>query len=242
MSKIISVIPARSGSKGVQNKNIRKIAGYPMLEWAVSASLRSAYIDRTLVSTDSEVYAKVARECGAEVPFLRPAEISRDNSSDYEVIKHVLDWLEEYKNLPEYIAYIRPTSPLRDPNIIGDAIKAFIHAPDATSLRSVHPMSESAYKTFEIDDSGVMKQVGASDTNIDAANRPRQEFPTTYVANGYIDVLSVKFIRSTGLIHGSRAKPFITPIIEEVDTEQDLKLLEHRCSLDPSIISMLFGE
>ena len=238
MSKVIALIPARSGSKGVKDKNIRNLGGYPLLAWSILACKKCALIDKVIVSTDSEKYASIARKFGAEVPFLRPPEISSDLSTDLEFIDHAIKKMESANEIPEYIAHIRPTSPLRDPNILKIAIELFVADKGASALRSVHKMSESAFKSFEITSHGVLKGFGVDDTNIDGSNSARQIYPETYVANGYIDVLSVDFIRERGLLHGSRVKPMITPVINEVDTEEDFMFLEYQVATNPSFSSL----
>lgn len=238
MSKIIALIPARSGSKGVKNKNIRNLGGYPLLAWSIVACQKCSLIDKVIVSTDSEEYASLARQFSAEVPFLRPPEISSDLSTDLEFMDHAMQELENLGELPSYIAHIRPTSPLRDPTVLTKAIDSFIADKGVTALRSVHKMSESAFKSFEISSGGMLKRLGANDTNIDGANSARQIHPETYVANGYIDVLSVDFIRSKGLLHGGRVRPMITPVINEVDTEEDFTFLEYQVATNPNFLSI----
>ena len=241
MPSIVALIPARSGSKGVVHKNIRLLGGHQLLEWSIRACQLTPSIDRIIVSTDSEQYAKNAREMGADVPFLRPAQISTDRSTDYDFVRHALDWLSKNGGEPDYIAHIRPTTPLRVPSLIDEAIDLFIQNRRATALRSVHSMAESAYKTFEIAEAGQLKQVGASSTNLDAANGARQGFPKTYIANGYVDVLSTQFIRKASLIHGDYVLPFITPSVTEVDTDDDFKLLEYEIMKNPEILNKIFG-
>lgn len=240
MPSIVAVIPARSGSKGVPNKNVRELGGHPLIEWSIAVCKLTQTIERILVSTDSEEYAELARNMGAEAPFLRPAEISGDKATDYDFIKHVLDWLAQNGDEPEYIVHIRPTTPFRDPALIDEAVRLFIKSPHATALRSVHPMSESAYKTFEIASEGQLKRVASESTELDVANNPRQEFPSTYIANGYVDVLSTAFIRKTSLIHGHFVLPFISPVVNEVDTEGDFRLLELELFKHPEIIQRIF--
>ena len=145
MTKVLALIPARAGSKGVPDKNTRPLGGYPLLAWSIAACRKSKAIDRVIVSTDSPDYAALAREAGAEAPFLRPQEISGDLSTDYEFITHALDWLQEHGDMPDYVVHMRPTTPVRTPKIIDEAIEAFMKAPDASALRSVHEMPESAY-------------------------------------------------------------------------------------------------
>ena len=241
MAKVVALIPARAGSKGVPNKNIRLLGGHSLLAWSITACLKSATIDRVIVSTDSAEYASLAIKLGAEAPFLRPVEISGDRSTDYDFIVHAIDWLAAEKGAPEYLVHIRPTTPLRDPKMIDDAVAAFMAAPDATALRSVHEMSESAYKTFEIAAGGQLKRLGTDNTELDSANNARQQFPSTYQANGYVDVLSTAFIRKAKLIHGDHVIPFITPTVVEVDTEDDFAHLEFQLTQMPSILQKLFN-
>ncbi|WP_114009366.1 cytidylyltransferase domain-containing protein [Cohaesibacter intestini] len=242
MSEIIALIPARGGSKGVPNKNIRPLAGHSLLEWSIAACLKSKRIDRTIVTTDSEEYRQLALSLGAEAPFLRPAEISQDRSQDIEFVLHALDWLKEHDSEPRLIVQIRPTTPMRDPALIDAAIAAFEASSTATSLRSVHEMSESAYKTFEINQDGILACVGTGSTALDAANRARQACPTTYFPNGYVDVLSTDFIRRTGLMNGDHVLPFLTPVSLEVDSEDDFRHIEYRVSQEPEILDLLFDE
>ncbi len=242
IDKVIALIPARAGSKGVPNKNIRPLGGYPLIAWSIMAAKKSRCIDRVIVSTDSEEYAKLAIKFGAEAPFLRPSEISGDRSTDYDCIAHALDWLLLNGGEPQFIVHIRPTTPFRNPSFIDSAIEAFQNSPkNITALRSAHEMPESAYKTFEISEVGRFKRVGSESTALDLANNARQQFPTTYQANGYVDVLSTHFIRESGLIHGDWVLPFITPSVVEVDTEDEFLFLEYQLSRAPSIISKLFN-
>ncbi len=241
MAKVVALIPARAGSKGVPNKNVRLLGGHSLLAWSIAACLKSSTIDRVIVSTDSAEYAALAQKLGAEAPFLRPAAISGDRSTDYDFIVHALDWLAAEEGEPDYLVHIRPTTPLRDPRLIDDAVAAFIAAPNATALRSVQEMPESAYKTFEMAAGGQLKRLGADNTDLDSANNARQQFPNTYQANGYVDVLSTAFIRKAKLIHGDHVIPFVTPTVVEVDTEDDFAHLEFQLSQAPGILQKLFN-
>lgn len=241
MSNVVALIPARAGSKGVSHKNIKNLGGHPLIEWSIKACLKSGLIDRVIVSTDSQEYADLAVKLGAEAPFLRPVAISGDRSTDYDFVVHALDWFAANGGEPELLAHIRPTTPYRAPALIDEAINAFRNEPKATALRSVHEMSESAYKTFEIAPAGQLKRLGADSTALDAANNARQQFPATYQANGYVDVLSSCFVRSHGLIHGDWVMPFITPTVVEVDTEDDFAHLEFLLDRNPEIAHQLFA-
>lgn len=241
MSSIVALIPARAGSKGVPHKNIKPLGGRPLIEWSIKACLKSQLIDRVIVSTDSPEYAELAIELGAEAPFLRPSEISADRSTDYDFIVHALDWLAANGGEPQHVVHIRPTTPYRNPALVDEAIKAFRSEPRATALRSVHEMSESAYKTFEIAPAGQLKRLGSDSTSLDAANNARQQFPATYQANGYVDVLSSRFIRTNGLIHGDWVMPFVTPSVIEVDTIDDFVYLEFLLDRNRAFFDKLFA-
>ena len=239
MPKTLALIPARAGSKGVPHKNIRLLGGYPLIAWTIAACRKAKLLDQIIVSTDSLKYAALAKKYNAEAPFLRPKQVSSDYSTDYEFILHALNWISARGEEPDYIVHMRPTTPLRNPVIIDQAIQAFINNSEATALRSVHEMSESAYKTFEIDTNGLLKSFGNS-ISLDIVNNARQSFPKTFMANGYIDVLSTAFIRETGLLHGNHVVPFITPEVTEVDTEYDFKSLEYQLVKSPKIIKEIF--
>ena len=240
MSNVVALIPARSGSKGVPHKNIKSLGGHPLIEWSIKACLKSRLIDRVIVSTDSQEYADLSIKLGAEVPFLRPAEIAGDRSTDFDFVLHALDWFASNGGEPEFLVHMRPTTPYRAPELIDQAIEVFRGESQATALRSVHEMSESAYKTFEIAPAGQLKRLGADNIALDAANNARQQFPATYQANGYVDVLTSRFVRSHGLIHGDWVMPFITPAVVEVDTEEDFVHLEFLLDRNPEIAHQLF--
>jgi N-acylneuraminate cytidylyltransferase len=224
----------------VPHKNVKPLGDHPLIEWSIAACKAAASINRIIVSTDSEEYAQLSQKMGAEVPFHRPEEIAGDSSTDYDFIKHALDWFLQNGGEPEYIVHIRPTTPFRDPTLIDQAVATFINRPEATALRSVHPMSESAYKTFEIAPGGQLKRVASESIELDVANNARQQFPVTYSANGYVDVLSTAFIRKMQLIHGNHVLPFVTPTVNEVDTVEDFSMLEMELKNHPEFTTRLF--
>ena len=231
-----SIIPARGGSKGVPGKNVRLLNDLPLIAYSIKISLKSNFISRTIVSTDSEEIAEIARRYGAEVPFLRPAELARDNSTDLEFVQHALSWFQENDGVvPDYLVHLRPTTPLREIDVVDAAIEYFLSQSQATALRSVHEMSESAYKTFEIDD-GILKTVFTRSNELDSSNEARQHYPKTYSANGYVDILKSKFVIENNKIHGSKVVPFITPRVTEVDTLDDFELLQFEISKNRKIL------
>jgi len=239
MNDIIALIPARSGSKGVPHKNIHLLGERPLIAYSIAAALKSSLIDRVIVSTDSEEYAKIAQNFGAEVPFLRPAEISGDRATDAQFFKHTIDWLRKSEGcIPTYFVHLRPTTPLRIPSIIDEAIHSFIGS-HYSALRSVHKMSESSYKNFEIEN-GKLKSLDG-DFDIESANMARQEFPDTYNANGYIDIVRSDLVDKQGLIHGNCVQAFETEVTYEIDTTADLEFMMYLINKKPEILDILFG-
>ncbi len=136
--KILALIPARSGSESIPHKNIRLVAGKPLLAYSIEHALASRLINRTIISTDSQAYAEVARQYGAEVPFLRPSEISQGNSTDMELFTHALKWLEENENyIPDICVHLRPTYPVRKVEDIDKVIQILLDSPGIDSVLEV---------------------------------------------------------------------------------------------------------
>lgn len=239
MATVAAIIGARSGSVGVKNKNIRDVAGHPLLAYSVRAALLAG-IKQVIVSTDSHVYANMAVEAGATLIFQRPAEISGPASTDYQFISHAVDVILATKDkLPDLFVHLRPTTPFRNPSIIEEAISTLEEDDAASSLRSVHEMPESAYKALEIA-SGYLAPLGRDFADMDDANAPRQGFDVTYSANGYVDVLRTAFILTHRKIHGPLVHAFITPAVIEVDVEEDFERLEYQAARHPEFVKRLF--
>ncbi len=237
---VLCLIPARSGSKGVPDKNIIKLSGHPLIAYSICAALKTIEIDRVVLSTDSEKYADIGKNYRAEVPFLRPERISQDNSTDYEFIIHALNWFKNNERYePQYIVHLRPTTPFRDINLLNECIKIFKKTDGFTSLRSVHEMSQSAYKMFEIEDRR-LKNVVTGSFNLDDYNIPRQEFKKTYDPNGYIDILKTEYILKNNKIHGDKVFGYITPRSYEIDSPDDFRYFEYLTRKNSHYINELF--
>lgn len=223
--KVYGIIPARGGSKGVPNKNIKLLGGYPLIAYSIAAGKLAKKIDRIIVSTDSQEFAEISKRYGAEVPFLRPAEFAQDRSPDRDFVLHAVKWFEENeKCAPDYIVHIRPTTPLRDPVKMDEAIEQMAANAKATSLRSAHPCSESPFKWFMKKDDGFYTGINTDD--MDKLNLPRQMFPTVYIPDGYVDVLKTDFVKSAPGIHGQFVLSYISPVCREVDSIEDFEMLE----------------
>src|SRR5512133_1061873 len=143
MTEIFALIPARGGSKGIPRKNIRNFSGYPLIAWSIAAAKQSELVTRIIVSTDDEEIAAVAREWGAETPFLRPAELAQDKSTDLPLFEHALKLLEEIEGYhPQIVVQLRPTSPIRPKTMVDDAIRILLNHPDADCVRGVVPAAQ----------------------------------------------------------------------------------------------------
>ncbi len=222
----VALIPARGGSKSVPKKNIRKVGGYPLLAYSIAAAKLSENIERTIVTTDSEEIAQIARQYGAETPFLRPAEYARDDSPDNEFVEHAIAWLGKNEgSIPQYFVHLRPTTPIRDPELIDDAIDCIRKDDNATSLRSGHLCVHPPYKWFKKEEGRYLSPLMPGMT-CDETNLPRQGFADVFVPNGYVDVIRTDFVIETGLLHGERIIGYLTEEIPDIDTELDLKKLE----------------
>ena len=229
--KVLGLVPARAGSKGIPGKNMRELSGHPLVAYSIAAAQMSSLINRVIVSTDSEAIAITALSYGADVPFMRPVALSGDTSPDRDFVLHALAWLEEHESLPELIVHLRPTTPLRDPETIDAAVTALSQHPDATSLRSGHEAAESPFKWFLRTEDGYFEALSSTLVREDYAALPRQVVPPVYVPNGYVDVLRTACVRSSNDIHGARILAFMTAPCVEVDTPEDLGLLEYHLSV-----------
>ena len=226
MTKVVAIIPARSGSKGVIHKNIRKVKNHSLLDWSISACKKSNLIDDIYISTDSQEYQNIAISLGGKAPFLRPKEFSTDISTDYEMIKHFLDWMKANKSIPDYLVHIRPTTPLRKISHIDNAIKIMKkNSKNYNSLRSINSMSQTSYKTLRIVNKklcGITKL----DFDMDKFNLPRNMYSETYEANGIVDIYKTKNIIN-GYLLGKKVFPYkIDFLNSDINTPNDFKIFE----------------
>lgn len=227
--KTYALIPARGGSKGVKNKNIRLLNGKPLIAYSIESAIECSSFDRVIVTTDSPEIAEISKNFGAEVPFMRPLELAQDKSPDRSYIDHALDWFftHEKKIVPDLVAILRPTTPLRDASLLDQSIKKMKdNFGEATSLRSVHELPEPPQKMLKIENKW-LTGFFPEDTRNEYFNLPRQMFPKAYQPNGYIDIVKPTFIQSnTNGIFGPKMVAFETPYSVEIDMEREFNYLE----------------
>jgi len=217
--RVAVVIPARSGSKSLPRKNIQPLNGKPMLCYSVSYGLASKIVQKVIVSTDSEDFAQIARDCGAEVPFIRPSELAEDNTRDYPVLRHALDYFESIGEVYDLYILLRPTSPLRPAGLIEKAIDIMIENPTTTSVRTVAKIKEHPYRAWSIQEDGSM--IGFVTDTEEPYNIPRQELPNVYFQTGDLEA-----IRRETLLKGSVSGDNIFPLITDHATMVDIDDLD----------------
>jgi N-acylneuraminate cytidylyltransferase len=218
VTEILALIPARGGSKGLPRKNVLPLGGKPLIAHTIETALAASLVTRTIVSTDDEEIAEVARAHGAEVPFMRPVELAQDGSTDLEVFRHALEWLaaeEGYE--PELVAHLRPTNPLRVPGDVDAALRALLDDPEADALRSVSWPTQTPYKMWRAE-GGYLVPLVAVEGVAEPHSMPRQSLPEVWWQNGYVDVVRPRTVRELGSMTGARVLPFV---VEDPGVEID---------------------
>ena len=220
--KILAIIPARGGSKGIPRKNIIPLAGKPLIAWTIDAAKKSKYIDRIIVSSDSDEILKVAFKFGSE-PIKRPAKLAADIALPEPLIFHALGHLKKTeKYIPDVIIYLQPTSPLRNETDIDNAFNVFFKS-KAMALNSVYEIDKKYLKTFGINKNGLLE--GSINNKYPFANR--QQLPSVYMPNGAIYIIYTDVFRKTKMLFSDKTVPFLMQGEKNVDldTQEDLKKL-----------------
>tara|TARA_B100000941_G_scaffold290513_1_gene272773 strand:+ start:23068 stop:23781 length:714 start_codon:yes stop_codon:yes gene_type:complete len=223
--KILSIIPARGNSKSIKLKNLALLNNKPLIYYSIKQSLRSKIINRTIVSTDNKRIAKIALKYGAEVPFLRPKKISKDNSTDLDFILHTLKELQKEKYYPEFIVQLRPTQPLRKICFIDQAIKKMIKNKKADALRSISVPERSPYKMW-VKNGKYLNYFVKNKIKKKFYDANRRILPKVYWHDGIIDVMRtsslLKFKSTIGkkLIYIQNKDQYLI----DIDESRDLKI------------------
>lgn len=234
--EILGVIGARSGSKGVPDKNIRDLAGKPLLAWIIEAAKRSKYVTRLVVSTDSEKYAAIARSFGAETPFLRPEEISGDRATDFEYVSHATRWLRENEGYtPDIVVRMMPTVPLQSSDDIDSCVEKLLADREAHSAVVVAEARQHPEKGLKLidDDNGGQYLVGyksGDGKGVDPTSR--HFYPKAYFRANLI-ALRTPVIEEFGTLTGERVRYHVIPQERAVDIDSPIdffiaeKLIEY---------------
>ena len=217
--KNIAIIPARSSSKGLKNKNIKLLNGKPLLAYTVEAALQSGLFDCVHVSTDSEQYADIAREFGADVPFLREVELASDTSSTWDALRFVIKKYEELGQKFDTVCLLQPTSPLRDATDIKNAYQIF-EKKKAESVISVCETEHSPLLCNTLKESGSMKGF----IDMKKVGR-RQELSTYYRLNGAIYIQTVDLLMQGGDLYGDKSYAYVMEKEHSVDIDDEMDFM-----------------
>lgn len=223
---VLAIIPARGGSKGVPRKNIRTVAGKPLIAWTIEEAKKSRYIDRLILSSEDPEIIRVAGEWGCDVPFVRPAELAQDDTPGIEPVLHALTLLPDY----DYVVLLQPTSPLRTVEDIDGAVELCLSKAVKACVSVVEP-TKSPYWMFKLDREGHMYPL--IDTG-ELASR-RQDLPKVFALNGAVYVAECEWLKEkrTFLAEGTLAYEMLAERSADVDSEADLHwcelLLKERC-------------
>lgn len=218
---VLAVIPARGGSKGVPRKNIREVAGKPLIAWTIEEAQKSKYIDRLILSSDDAEIIEVARAWGCEAPFVRPAELARDETPGIDPVLHALTLLPGY----EIVVLLQTTSPLRSVADIDGCIEQCI-AGNANACVTVTPVEQSPYWMYTLGNGGAMQPLIRTDKSF----ARRQDLPNAYILNGAVYAAKSEWLRQRKTFVSDETLAFVMPQERslDIDTELDLQIMNLR--------------
>ena len=226
---VLAVVPARGGSKGIPRKNLRLVGGQSLVARAVEVGLNAALVSRVVCSTDDAEIADAARAAGAEVPFLRPADLAADTSEDWPVFVHALNWLEQHDRwVPDLVVNLRPTSPLRRPNHVDDAIRLLVET-GADSVKSICLARQHPHKMWLLGPRNRIEPFLNTPFRLSRGpDVPRAQLEDVYWQNGVVDVTRRSVIFEQRMMIGPRVVGLVVSAEEsiDVDTPLDLALAE----------------
>jgi len=227
--KAIAFIPARSGSKRIVNKNIKPLKGHPLIAYSITAAVDSGVFDKVICVTDDEAYASVAKYYGAEVPQLRPQEISGDKSFDIEWVQWILDYLLKAGESFDAFSILRPTNPFRLPSTVQRAWKLFSEEATADSLRAVQKVTEHPGKMWLIDNKRMSPLLPFKNDCVPWHSSQYTSLPEIYVQNASLEIAWSRIALENGSIAGNTVIPFLSQGLEgfDINNPEDWILAEH---------------
>jgi CMP-N,N'-diacetyllegionaminic acid synthase len=217
---VVALIPARSGSERVKDKNIRSLAGHPLLAYAIATAKQAGIFDRVVCSTDSGKIAEVAQRYGADVPFLRPAEFATSTSPDIEWITYTLEQLDQHYDL---FAIVRATNPFRGPDVLQRGLEQLLATPEADSIRAVERVKQHPGKMWVVDGKVMRPLLEQSHLDVAWHAGQYQALPEIYVQNSALEIAWTRVVSQTGTREGRVVAPFFTRDHEgfNIDDEED---------------------
>lgn len=215
--KILFLITARGGSKGVPRKNIRLLGNLPLIAFKINAAKKCKYDNRIIVSTDDEEIANVAKEYGAEVPFMRPSYLAEDNSSSMDVVKHAIAWLNENDDsVYDYICLLEPSSPFATADDLNSAIDLIIDS-GADTLLGMKEVEVSKRFIFPLDKNGKLSYF--YDSIMQLSSMRRQDMGKEYTMNGCMYIAKMDYFNKNNIFHSINSVPYIMPNIKSVEID-----------------------
>jgi CMP-N,N'-diacetyllegionaminic acid synthase len=238
---IVALIPARSGSKRIPDKNIRLLAGHPLIAYSIAAACQSGVFSTVIVSTDSERYANIAAYYGAKVPFLRPQEISGDHSSDIEWVEITLNRLRGEQQEFDCFSILRPTSPFRHPVTIKRAWSEFLAEDGVDSLRAVEKCRQHPGKMWVIRGKRMIPLLPLTPAEQPWHSNQYQSLPTVYMQNASLEIAWTRVVFDSHTIAGQVVMPFFTMDYEGFDLNYpyDWDLADHLISQGKAVLPMV---
>lgn len=221
---IVALIPARGGSKGIKNKNIVPLCGKPLIAYTIEAAKNATSLDHVIVSTDSPEIAEIARKCGAEVPFLRPAELSGDETPMLDVVQHALEWCEKGFGHNKAVVLLQPTSPLRKAKHIDEAVELFCSRAVSSVVSVVEVPHQYSPVSVMALDGGFLRPFLKDEKFIGR----RQDKPLVFARNGPAVLVSAAATLRAEELYGANCIPYVMPANEslDIDSLEDLSLAE----------------
>jgi N-acylneuraminate cytidylyltransferase len=219
MPSVVALIPARSGSERVRDKNIRPLAGHPLLAYAVAAARQAGIFDRVVCSTESGKVAEVAQRYGADVPFLRPSELATSTSPDIHWITHALEQLDRY----DLFAIVRATNPFRGPDVLRRGLEQLLATPEADSIRAVELVKQHPGKMWVLEGRTMRPLLEQSDLDVAWHAGQYQALPEIYVQNSALEIAWTRVVSQTGTREGKVVAPYLTEGYQgfNIDDEED---------------------
>jgi CMP-N,N'-diacetyllegionaminic acid synthase len=220
MPSVVALIPARSGSERVPDKNVRPLAGHPLLAYAIAAAQQSGIFERIVCSTDSGKIGEVAQRYGAQVPFLRPAELATSTSPDIAWIAHALEQLGERFDL---FAIVRATNPFRGPDVLRRGLEQLLATPEADSIRAVELVKQHPGKMWVLEGRTMRPLLEQAQLAVAWHAGQYQALPPVYVQNSALEIAWTRVVSQTGTREGKVVAPFLTEGYEgfNIDDEED---------------------
>tara|TARA_A100001011_G_scaffold400523_1_gene515894 strand:+ start:15841 stop:16560 length:720 start_codon:yes stop_codon:yes gene_type:complete len=228
--KVLAIIPARKGSKGLKDKNIQMLNGHPLISYSIVAAVKAKKINKIICSTDSKKIALIARRYGAETPFIRPSKYAKDLSTDLEVFTHCLKWLKKTENYtPDLIVHLRPTSPIRFLKDIDKGLKIILKNKSIDSVRSVSDPFTTPYKMWKKNYNGNLVPLLKLKNNNEPYNTARQLLPKIFAQTGTLDITRAATIFKKKSMTGDNIYPLFikNKHFVDIDNSINLRAAEH---------------